>query len=605
MIPNGMTFTRGERLTASKMNQLANLAQGQYSRTKPRPGGSMGFSGDLNWGNNGIVCEQPANKPRFKPFDIYSCYDVSGYLTSYVVQRPLWYDGETELTLDDVLITRTDSQDPNVTDKAAVAEIQNIYLCHCSAVNGEGEAVDLDMSAEWVVMDDITKDEDYPKASEDDPDVNISVVAYWKLYDVNKGLIKNDVRDAFVQVGGKGAETSTSVILDLSSLNWFNSEISVEVSGEVQVLSTEMSAQVWNYNTLSANDLVNIELSHSTDEMDEEELSVCIDKYRFLARPEDGGTLKYISLSVLSALSVDMSSVNYKKPSDESSTERKDINIVQAWNYDELDNDDKDDIDTLDETLTYRFLARPEEGGTLKYVSISGILSAMSSEISVVSSDLSVLSVVILSGMTDLSSFIRHPDADVVAAGLSSVQSRRIDDNLSVLQLYQFDNMVNTPPLSTDSLVVRRNNKYVDYISLMSLSSTLSSSISSIAQTIINKEISGIGGVPPDGDVQAAGLSSIQTRTIDGGSKVLELYNFHDPTKDTIGLDAQDRYEFVMRDNTNHCVKYVNLSGIGTTLSGTDNSSHTGSAFKFQSADDSNIIVNVNNGVITIGAYYL
>lgn len=242
-----------------------------------------------------------------------------------------------------------------------------------------------------------------------------------------------------------------------------------------------MSAQVWNYNTLSANDLVNIELSHSTDEMDEEELSVCIDKYRFLARPEDGGTLKYISLSVLSALSVDMSSVNYKKPSDESSTDRKDINIVQAWNYEELNNDDKDDIDTLDETLTYRFLARPEEGGTLKYVSISGILSAMSSEISGVSSDLSVLSVVILSGMTDLSSFIRHPDADVVEAGLSSVQSRRIDDNLSVLQLYQFDNMVNTPPLSTDSLVVRRNNKYVDYISLMSLSSTLSSSIYSIA----------------------------------------------------------------------------------------------------------------------------
>lgn len=248
-----------------------------------------------------------------------------------------------------------------------------------------------------------------------------------------------------------------------------------------------------------------------------------------------------------------MSSVNYKTISESASSDTpKDINIIQSWNYESPSSEDLADIESLNQTTTYRFLARPEEGGTLKYVSISGILS----------------------GNPDLSSFIRHPDADVVEAGLSSIQTRTIDDNLSVIQLYQFDKMENTPPLSTDSLVVRRNNKYVDYISLMSLSSALSSSISSIALTIIDKEISGVGGVPPDADVSAAGLSSIQTRTIDGGAKVLELYNFHDPTKETIGLDAQDRYEFVMRDNTDHKVKYTNLSGItlGVALSGTTNS---------------------------------
>lgn len=304
MIPNGMTFTRGERLTASKMNQLANLASGQYSRTKPRPGGSMGFSGDLSWGNNRIVCEQPANKPRFKPFDIYSCYDVSGYLTSYVVQRPFWYDGATEMSLsDDVLITRTDEQTGEA-NKDEVADISCIYLCHCSAVNGEGESVDLDMSAEWVVMDNITKDNDFPKQSEEDPDVSISVVGEWKLFEVNTGLITHDIRDAFVQVGGRSEPTSSEVLLDLSSLNWFQQEVSVEMpSGEISVvLSGELSAQVWNYNTLSADDIVNLELRHYTEEMSEDEISTCIDKYRLLARPEDGGTLKYVSLSALSAI---------------------------------------------------------------------------------------------------------------------------------------------------------------------------------------------------------------------------------------------------------------------------------------------------------------
>lgn len=89
---------------------------------------------------------------------------------------------------------------------------------------------------------------------------------------------------------------------------------------------------------------------------------------------------------------------------------------------------------------------------------------------------------------------------------------------------------------------------------------------------------------------------------------MLELYKFDDPAVETVYLSAQNRYDFVMRDNVDHCIKYADLSGIGgdVTLSGTDSSSHTGSAFKFKSADDSNIIVNVDaNGNLTIACYYL
>ena len=51
-----------------------------------------------------------------------------------------------------------------------------------------------------------------------------------------------------------------------------------------------------------------------------------------------------------------------------------------------------------------------------------------------------------------------------------------------------------------------------------------------------------------------------------------------------------------MRDNADHCVKYANLSGIGgeVTLSGTDESSGTGSKWKFEAFANSNISVHVS-----------
>ena len=128
-------------------------------------------------------------------------------------------------------------------------------------------------------------------------------------------------------------------------------------------------------------------------------------------------------------------------------------------------------------------------------------------------------------------------------------------------------------------------------------------------QYISLSAISGGGGAPGDADSTTAGLSSIQTRTLTGGEKVLQLYKFDDEeyVEDDIG-DNLSGYDMVLRNREDNCVAYGSLSAIGgeVDLSGTDGSHKKGSAFKFKSADDSNIIVNIDaNGVITIGAYYL
>lgn len=61
-------------------------------------------------------------------------------------------------------------------------------------------------------------------------------------------------------------------------------------------------------------------------------------------------------------------------------------------------------------------------------------------------------------------------------------------------------------------------------------------------------------------------------------------------------LSAQGHYDFIVRDNDNHCVKYANLSGIGgdVALSGTDGSSSTGSKWKFEAFANSNISVHIS-----------
>lgn len=129
-------------------------------------------------------------------------------------------------------------------------------------------------------------------------------------------------------------------------------------------------------------------------------------------------------------------------------------------------------------------------------------------------------------------------------------------------------------------------------------------------QYISLSAISGGGeSVPGDADSTTAGLSSIQTRTLTGGEKVLQLYKFDDGeyVENDIG-DNLSAYDMVLRNREGNCVAYGSLSGIGgeVDLSGTDGTHKKGSAFKFQSAGDSNINVSIdNNGVIEIGCYYV
>jgi hypothetical protein len=97
-----------------------------------------------------------------------------------------------------------------------------------------------------------------------------------------------------------------------------------------------------------------------------------------------------------------MSSVNYKTiPESASSDTPKDINIIQSWNYESPSSEDLADIESLDQTTSYRFLARPEEGGTLKYVSLSGVVSGLVS--------------------AELTGLVGFPDADVPASQTKSI----------------------------------------------------------------------------------------------------------------------------------------------------------------------------------------
>lgn len=210
------------------------------------------------------------------------------------------------------------------------------------------------------------------------------------------------------------------------------------------------------------------------------------------------------------------------------------------------------------------------------------------------------------------------PDSSALSIGLSSLQEKSYqlsaegEDEPVVWEetawsLFGFDDFENSKTyseiqdsLSSYDLVVRHIDKsgedtvgedtvgIVEYVHLSSLEQLL-------------------GGNLPDADVPAAGLSSIQTMTLDDGSKVLELYNFHDPDVETVYLSAQSRYDFVVRDNQDNCVKYANLSGIGgeVTLSGTDGSSGTGSEWKFEAFANSNISVHVSPQTIQLGCYYI
>ena len=102
---------------------------------------------------------------------------------------------------------------------------------------------------------------------------------------------------------------SAHVPLDLSSLDYISTQLDDEES------TVETSAQTWHYNNLQEGDMADVvEAAHEEGDSGDD-LSCCADQYRFLARPEFGGSMKYVQLSgILSALStdIDLSSLNWQ-----------------------------------------------------------------------------------------------------------------------------------------------------------------------------------------------------------------------------------------------------------------------------------------------------
>lgn len=126
-VQNQITFKKGERLSAQKMNALANLAANLNSPTFSRPDG-MSFHGGTRWQQNRIDVVDVPNKPRFKPFDICPQWDEDGHLSSYVVMRPMWQVFE-----DNEAKVLELSSDVTLTHEGGMEDVSAIYLVQLSA----------------------------------------------------------------------------------------------------------------------------------------------------------------------------------------------------------------------------------------------------------------------------------------------------------------------------------------------------------------------------------------------------------------------------------------------------------------------------------------
>ena len=216
-----MSFRRGERLSADKMNRLAGMAMAALSPRSPvRPGGDMSFRGDTRWSSSSPVVEQVGNKPRFKPFDICPQWDTSGRLSAYVVMRPMWQVFE-----DNEAKVLELSSDVTLTHEGGMNDVSAIYLVQLSAEEesegegegGEGEEDEGDSQGEsdWKVLDNVGLQEE-----------DRTIQNKWLLYKVGgNGLVTLDVRDAFVNLQlSSDVSSDASVELDLSSLNYDDEE---------------------------------------------------------------------------------------------------------------------------------------------------------------------------------------------------------------------------------------------------------------------------------------------------------------------------------------------------------------------------------------------
>ena len=109
------------------------------------------------------------------------------------------------------------------------------------------------------------------------------------------------------------------------------------------------------------------------------------------------------------------------------------------------------------------------------------------------------------------------------------------------VEMHGFDKLETVVPLSSDHLVIRRvddnNGAELQYMALSSL------------------EISGMY-VPPDADMAESQTSSLQTRELEDGTKVEELYNFHVPDTTEVQLSDLLSVDVVLR-NPNNGQPYV------------------------------------------------
>ena len=216
-----MSFRRGERLSADKMNRLAGMAMAALTPRSPvRPGGDMSFRGDARWSSTSPVVEQVGNKPRFKPFDICPQWDTSGKLSAYVVMRPMWQVFE-----DNEAKVLELSSDVTLTHQGGMNDVSAIYLVQLSAEEdssgeesqeseGESES-EGEEEGDWKVLDNVGLQEE-----------DRTIQNKWLLYKVGgNGLVTLDVRDAFVNLQlSSDASADASVELDLSSLNYDDEE---------------------------------------------------------------------------------------------------------------------------------------------------------------------------------------------------------------------------------------------------------------------------------------------------------------------------------------------------------------------------------------------
>ena len=216
-VQNQITFKKGERLSAQKMNALVNLAMNINSPTYARPDG-LGFHGQTQWQQNGIDVQDVPNKPRFKPFDICPQWDASGKLSAYVVMRPMWQVFE-----DNEAKVLELSDDVQLTHEGGMDSVSAIYLVQLSAEEDSGESEgegqegedDSQSEGDWKVLDNVGLQEE-----------DRTIQNKWLLYKVGgNGLVTLDVRDAFVNLqlsSDVSSDSSGEVILDLSSLDWLS-----------------------------------------------------------------------------------------------------------------------------------------------------------------------------------------------------------------------------------------------------------------------------------------------------------------------------------------------------------------------------------------------